>query len=256
MARALQHPARAAAWESARSIDGMAAWEGGPPSQGEFKSMENTLLIGLSRQTALQRELDVVANNIANVNTTGFKADGAVFAEFLQSRASAELFAAPDRRMSFVQDRMSWHDMSQGTIQQTGGPLDVAIDGEGMLVVQTAARRALHPQRRVADQQPRRARDPRRRQGAGRQRADRAAAHRPRHRHHQGRHDQGPRGPEPQFRFHARQAPPRDVRRPAATAEGRRIDLRGARTASRRRRCRTPTRMSCRARSRSRTCVR
>ena len=41
--------------------------------------MENALLIGLSRQIALQRELDVVANNIANVNTTGFKADGSVF---------------------------------------------------------------------------------------------------------------------------------------------------------------------------------
>jgi flagellar basal body rod protein FlgG len=40
--------------------------------------------------------------------------------------------------MSMVQDRMSWHDMSQGSVQQTGGPLDVAIDGEGMLVVQTA----------------------------------------------------------------------------------------------------------------------
>jgi flagellar basal-body rod protein FlgF len=100
--------------------------------------MENALLIGLSRQTALQRELDVVANNIANVNTTGFKADGAVFAEYLQTRANSELLAAPDRRMSFVQDRMSWHDMSQGTVQQTGGPLDVAIDGAGMLVVQTA----------------------------------------------------------------------------------------------------------------------
>ena len=51
--------------------------------------MENALLIGLSRQTALQRELDVVANNIANVNTTGFKADGAVFAEFLQTARAA-----------------------------------------------------------------------------------------------------------------------------------------------------------------------
>ena len=99
--------------------------------------MENLLLVGLSRQTALQRELDVVANNIANVNTTGFKADGAVFAEILQARANSEL-SSPDRRMSFVQDSMSWHDMSQGTIQQTGGPLDVAIDGEGMMVVQTA----------------------------------------------------------------------------------------------------------------------
>ena len=100
--------------------------------------MENALLIGLSRQTALQRELDIVANNIANLNTTGFKADGAVFADFLPTRANSDLFAAPDQRMSLVQDRMSWHDMSQGTIQQTGGPLDLAIDGDGMLAVQTA----------------------------------------------------------------------------------------------------------------------
>jgi flagellar basal-body rod protein FlgF len=101
--------------------------------------MENSLLIGLSRQTALQRELDVVANNIANLNTTGYKADGAVFSEYLPNGASSGGPSSPDRRLSFVQDRMSWHDMSQGTVQQTGNPLDVAIDGEGMLVVQTAS---------------------------------------------------------------------------------------------------------------------
>jgi flagellar basal-body rod protein FlgF len=99
--------------------------------------MENTLLVSLSRQTALRRELDIVANNIANLNTTGFKADGAVFSEYLQSSARAGQFAGPDQRLSFVQDRMSWHDMSQGTVQQTGNPLDVALDGDGMLVVQT-----------------------------------------------------------------------------------------------------------------------
>ena len=53
-----------------------------------------------------------------------------------------------------MQDRATWHDMSQGPVQQTGNPLDVAIDGDGFLVVQTAARRALHPQRRAADQRP------------------------------------------------------------------------------------------------------
>ena len=52
--------------------------------------MENTLLIGLSRQTVLRRELDIVANNIANLNTTGFKADGAVFSEYLQTGARDE----------------------------------------------------------------------------------------------------------------------------------------------------------------------
>ena len=98
--------------------------------------MDTALLIGLSRQTALQRELDVVANNMANLNTVGFKADGAVFGEYLQNNARTQN-AGQDRRLSFVQDRMSWHDFSQGTFQQTGAPLDVAIDGEGMLVVQT-----------------------------------------------------------------------------------------------------------------------
>jgi flagellar basal-body rod protein FlgF len=99
--------------------------------------MENALLVGLSRQTTLQRELEVVANNIANVNTTGFKADGAVFAEYLQTGARGEQFPNSDRRVSFVQDRLTWHDLSQGAMQQTGSPLDVAIDGNAFLVVQT-----------------------------------------------------------------------------------------------------------------------
>ena len=97
----------------------------------------NTLLIGLSRQNALRRELDIVANNIANMTTNGFKADGAVFGEYLSSSARSEHFTAPDRRLSFVQDRTTWHDMSQGPLQQTGNPLDISIEGEGFLVVQT-----------------------------------------------------------------------------------------------------------------------
>jgi flagellar basal-body rod protein FlgF len=124
--------------ERAGSVDGFSPWEGAESVASGEQAMENALLVGLSRQTALQRELDIVANNIANLNTTGFKADGAVFSEFLPPGASLDQFAAPDRRLSFVQDRMSWHDMSQGTVQTTGNPLDVAIDGDGMLVVQTA----------------------------------------------------------------------------------------------------------------------
>ena len=96
--------------------------------------MENALLIGLSRQNALRRELDIVANNIANLNTTGYKADGAVFSEYLTSGAAA----GPDRRLSFVQDRATWHDMGQGPVQRTGNPLDISIDGNAFLVVQTA----------------------------------------------------------------------------------------------------------------------
>ena len=50
--------------------------------------MQNASLIGLSRQVALERELDVVANNIANINTTGYKADGSLFEEYLSASAS------------------------------------------------------------------------------------------------------------------------------------------------------------------------
>jgi flagellar basal-body rod protein FlgF len=97
--------------------------------------MDNSLLIALSRQVALGRELDVVANNIANINTTGFKADGSIFEEYLSP--TARTAATFNNKVSFVRDRGTWHDMSQGATQHTGNPLDVAIDGKGFLVVQT-----------------------------------------------------------------------------------------------------------------------
>jgi flagellar basal-body rod protein FlgF len=99
--------------------------------------MDNTLLVGLSRQVALARELDVVANNVANMNTAGFKADGSIFEEFLSPTAQAASPIMADRKVSFVQDRGTWHDMSAGAFERTGNPLDVAIDGKGFLVVNT-----------------------------------------------------------------------------------------------------------------------
>jgi len=99
--------------------------------------MENALLVGLSRQMALSHELDVVANNIANVNTTGYKSDGMAFAQFLMQNASDDQFSGNDRRLDFVEDRGTWIDFSPGAIQRTGSPLDVAIDGNAYLAVQT-----------------------------------------------------------------------------------------------------------------------
>ncbi|QWG16922.1 flagellar basal-body rod protein FlgF [Bradyrhizobium sediminis] len=101
--------------------------------------MENTLLIGLSRQMVLERQMDVVANNVANVNTTGYKADRSLFEEFLNSRAHEDNFVGRDRRVSYVQDRGTFKDFSQGPVEQTKNPLDVAIEGNGFLVVQTPA---------------------------------------------------------------------------------------------------------------------
>ncbi|HWV42063.1 flagellar basal-body rod protein FlgF [Pseudorhodoplanes sp.] len=99
--------------------------------------MGHALLIGLSRQMSLRRELDVVSNNIANINTTGFKSGTMVFEEFMMPRARHDDFARADRKISFVQDRSTWHDLGQGPIRPTGNPLDVALDGDAFLVVQT-----------------------------------------------------------------------------------------------------------------------
>lgn len=99
--------------------------------------MENALLVGLSRQVALRRELDVLANNLANVSTTGFKARSALFSEFIMPVARDETFPTSDRRISYVIDQGTPFDPSGGTIERTGNALDAAVKGEGYFVVQT-----------------------------------------------------------------------------------------------------------------------
>ncbi|MDO8875489.1 MAG: flagellar basal-body rod protein FlgF [Pseudolabrys sp.] len=99
--------------------------------------MPNALLVGLSRQVALRRELDVVANNIANINTAGFKANGAVFEEFIGKTARQGDLSHRDAKVSFVRDRATWTDMTQGAMERTGNPLDVAISGNGFIAIQT-----------------------------------------------------------------------------------------------------------------------
>lgn len=101
--------------------------------------MENALLIGLSRQMVLERQMDVVANNVANVNTNGYKADKSLFQEYLKTGAHEDNFIGRDRAVSYVLDNGTFKDFSQGPTEQTKNPLDVAIDGGGFLVVQTAA---------------------------------------------------------------------------------------------------------------------
>ncbi|MCF6344328.1 MAG: flagellar basal-body rod protein FlgF [Devosiaceae bacterium] len=99
--------------------------------------MENVQIIGLSRQIALQRQMDVVANNIANINTTGFKAEALLFEEYKMPVARNNNFSGNDQIISYTQDWATIHDFSAGAIVQTGNPLDVALQGNGFLTVQT-----------------------------------------------------------------------------------------------------------------------
>ena len=99
--------------------------------------MENAQLIALSRQLALQKQMEVVANNVANINTTGFKAEMLLHEEFLMPVARDQDFPTADQELSFTQDWATVHDLAPGSIVQTGNPLDVALSGDGFLVVDT-----------------------------------------------------------------------------------------------------------------------
>ncbi|MDD4616972.1 MAG: flagellar basal-body rod protein FlgF [Alphaproteobacteria bacterium] len=92
--------------------------------------MYSTTLVLLSDQMALQRSADIVANNIANSSTTGFKRQGVQFETYL-SRPS------PRQSTAFVYDRATFRDTTQGTTTTTGNPLDLAIQGNGYFQVQT-----------------------------------------------------------------------------------------------------------------------
>lgn len=101
--------------------------------------IENAQLIGLSRQIGLQRQMDVVANNMANINTTGFKAENILFEEYVMPVARNRDFPRLDQPLSYVQDWATMHDLSGGAMVQTGSELDIALNGPGFFAVQTAA---------------------------------------------------------------------------------------------------------------------
>lgn len=95
--------------------------------------MDNAGYVTLSAQVSLQRQLDIVANNVANLNTVGFKADRAIFSEAVARAGTTTASDGP----SFVVDKHSWTDFTAGSLRQTGSDLDVAISGEGFLSVET-----------------------------------------------------------------------------------------------------------------------
>jgi flagellar basal-body rod protein FlgF len=98
--------------------------------------MDNTLSIALSRLSAQQQALDVVANNIANASTPGYRAERTVFADWLLAEpAGAE--PKGGRIIAFTQTRATYRDRAEGTLTQTGNPLDLAMSGDGWFTVQT-----------------------------------------------------------------------------------------------------------------------
>jgi flagellar basal-body rod protein FlgF len=84
----------------------------------------------LNRQSGLMREMAVVANNLANSSTTGFRREGIVFSEFVAAASEG-----PSLSMAHASGRHV--DLSQAPVVQTGGNLDFAIQGEGFFMIET-----------------------------------------------------------------------------------------------------------------------
>lgn len=95
--------------------------------------MENSLYIGLSGQLALDEKMSIIANNVANLGTPGFRAQNMVFSEYLtQPRGMKE-------SMSMVLDYGQYEVTDPGPVKLTGNPLDVALIGPGFMGVATPA---------------------------------------------------------------------------------------------------------------------
>lgn len=93
--------------------------------------MDTSTYIALSGQTAREHQMEVLANNIANLSTPGFKAEKMMFQEYLSKPADG---SDPS---SYVVSQGNARDMGQGPLTHTSNPLDIALNGPGFLTVTT-----------------------------------------------------------------------------------------------------------------------
>ena len=93
--------------------------------------MDNPGYIALTRQSGLMREMQAVAHNMANMSTTGYRRESVLFTEFVRRMEGG----APSLSMAAANARHT--SGTQGALEATGGPFDLAIEGEGFFLVDT-----------------------------------------------------------------------------------------------------------------------
>ncbi len=98
--------------------------------------MENAQLVALSRQSILRNHLDVIANNMANINTSGFKSQNLHFTEYVMPVADGSAFEPADRAVSYVDMFTTRTNFEHGSINMTDNPFDLALNSDGFFAVQ------------------------------------------------------------------------------------------------------------------------
>lgn len=94
--------------------------------------MENIGYVGLSKQMALREQMDLAAQNIANMSTPGYKARGMMFTDYMSKGEGAQ-----GDKLHQVVGQTSFRRIDQGPMQQTHNPLDMAISGQGYFAIDT-----------------------------------------------------------------------------------------------------------------------
>ncbi|MFV0492025.1 MAG: flagellar hook-basal body complex protein [Pseudorhodobacter sp.] len=92
--------------------------------------MDAASYVALNRQSGLMREMQVIANNIANISTTGFRREGVIFSEYIRRMEDAP-------SLSIARASARNVDLRQAGLSQTGGTFDFAIQGEGFFLIET-----------------------------------------------------------------------------------------------------------------------
>jgi len=93
--------------------------------------LDNAGYTALTRQSGLLQEMQTVANNIANLATTGFRKEGLIFSEHVHALENGD----PSLSMATANARAT--DRIQGPLSQTGGSFDFAIEGVGFFQIET-----------------------------------------------------------------------------------------------------------------------
>jgi flagellar basal-body rod protein FlgF len=93
--------------------------------------MDNGVYTALNRQSGLMAEMRVIANNMANISTTGFRSRGVLFAEHIAATGPGD----PSLSMASAEGRLV--SLVQGALSRTGGAFDLAIEGDGFFLIET-----------------------------------------------------------------------------------------------------------------------
>lgn len=99
--------------------------------------MDGITTTAASGMEARMQSLEMLANNLANVETGGYKADREFYSLFVGDDATADPQTGDVTTLPVIETQ--WTDLAQGVLRDTANPLDLAIDGDGLFAVQTAA---------------------------------------------------------------------------------------------------------------------